>query len=120
MLFPRQLPVGHVLASLQQQLRVKGLHYYLLKLVGDKYKYEHITPGHSIGQLFDQYAQRDYLQIIYHTRDLGKKKITPLNKRIRRLAILVTVVWACVYSWPYIEKYLGLQPSESQGDDILL
>ena len=106
MQFPRSLAIESVLTALSKQIEVKGLHFYVLKEVDKRLKYEHIAPGHTVGQLFDKYGRQDYLSIIYHTKNIGRKSVTPLPKRLIRLAVLVTVVWACIYSWPFLSRFL--------------
>lgn len=69
-----------------------------------------LQPGVTVGKVFDEFSKNDYLALIYHNANLGMRKITTLERRIIRFAIVIAFIWIALYAVPLINQYLNPTP----------
>ncbi len=104
--------------ALYEQIQYKGLAFYVLKSernndtyeANNKVRYVMLQPGPTIGQVFDEFAKNDYLPLIYHNTNIGVRKISTLERRIIRLAVVMAIIWIALYAGPYISEYFNPSP----------
>jgi hypothetical protein len=73
-----------------------------------------IQPGPTIGRIYDEFSKDGYLALIYHNTNIGLRKISTLERRIIRVAIIVAIAWIALYLWPMASEYFNPSPLDQK------